>query len=177
MTRRATHVLHVVMLVVVFCGPLAAAPQEGERSIREGTVELGVSGMLTSVESTLQAKLGLRGGTFFEAPLGLWGAEAEFSYATVRSLHQFDVEANVSWTLPVDAKGIFPYLALAGGVRIEHVGSFRQTLVPLGISAGLRVLVSDYAGVRLDAKVRRVTNDPVQNFTEVNLALGLSLFL
>lgn len=177
MTRRATHVLRVVALVVLLSAPLVAAPPEGERSISAGTVELGISGMLTSVESTLQAKLGVRGGTFFEAPLGLWGAEAEVSYATVRSLHQFDVEANLSWTLPVDAEGIFPYLALAGGVRVEHVGSFQQTLVPLGISAGLRVLVSDYAGVRLDAKIRRVTNDPVQNFTEVNLALGLSLFL
>ncbi|MBE0556498.1 MAG: hypothetical protein IH628_04620, partial [Proteobacteria bacterium] len=102
--------------------------------------------------------------------------ELEASYAQLRSLHQFDLEANLSWTAPVDAEGIFPYLALAGGLRIEQVGSFRQTLVPLGVSAGLRVLATRSAGVRFDVKIRRMLNDPVRDFTEINIALGISLF-
>lgn len=170
-TRRGLLVGALLLL-----GAEAVAYQLGERSIRQGTVELGISGLLTTVEGTVQAKAGLRGGTFFDAPLGLFGAELEASYAYVRSLHQTDLEGNLSWTLPVDAEGIFPYLALAGGVRIEQVGSFRQSLIPLGATVGLRVLASSSAGFRLDCKVRRVLNDPVKDFTEVNIALGLSLY-
>jgi hypothetical protein len=149
----------------------------GSRTIHPGSIELGISGLLTSVEGTVQAKIGLRGGTFFNVPFGLGGAEVEVSYAHVRSLHQVDLEGNISWGAPVVADGIFPYLGLAGGLRFERLGSYHQTLVPLGATVGLKMLVTESAAVRIDFKIRRLLNDPVQDFTEINVAVGFSLFL
>jgi len=179
MTSRGRTLMVPLLLAVALFDTARALPDEPERdrSLRPGSVELGISGLLTSVEGTVQAKVGLRGGTFFAAPIGLWGTEAEASYAYIRSLHQVDLEASVSWTFPVDVEGILPYLAVASGIRIEQVGSYRQTLVPIGGTAGLRILATKSAGVRLDVKIRRMMNDPVQDYTEINLALGISLFL
>ena len=158
---------------------LQARPQgEGEEKLlRPGTVELGVCGLLSSVDGTVEARFGLRGGTFLDAPSGLWGAEAEAAYATVRTLHQLDLEASFSWGGQIGTGGFFPFVAIGGGLRLESLGSYRQTLVPVGATVGLRMLATESAGIRLDVKVRRVLNDPVKDFTEVNLVLGVSLFL
>jgi hypothetical protein len=177
--KTLSRILTQVLLLSLLSGG-ALAFQEGQgkaRHLTAGIVELGIAGAFTSVEGTVETKVGVRGGTFFAAPGGFWGAEGDASYAYVRSLHQLDLEANFSWTAPVELEGIFPYLALAGGIRLEKVGSYEQTLVPLGVTAGLRVLATESVGVRLDVKFRRVLNDPVQDFTEINLVLGLSLFL
>jgi len=171
----------VIVAAVLCAAPgslLARSPGEGEEKIlRPGTVELGVCGLLSSVDGTVEARFGLRGGTFLEAPSGLWGAEAEAAYATVRSLHQLDLEASFSWGGQVGTQGFFPFVAIGGGLRLETLGSYRQTLVPVGATVGVRMLATESAGIRLDVKVRRVLNDPVKDFTEVNLALGISFFL
>lgn len=177
---KATRVAVIALAVLVTVPaqlPARCAGEGEEKPLRPGTVELGVCGLLSTVDGAVEARFGLRGGTFFKASSGLWGAEAEAAYATVRSLHQVDLEASFSWGSQVGTQGLWPFIAIGAGLRLEALGSFRQTLIPVGATLGVRMLATESAGIRLDVKVRRVLNDPVKDFTEINLALGISFFL
>ena len=79
MNDRRARIVVTVALALALC-QTASAQSQGERTISAGSLECGISGMLTSVDGTLEAKGTVRGGTFFDAPSGLWGTEAEISY-------------------------------------------------------------------------------------------------
>ena len=145
-------------------------------SILSGAIELGLSGALTVVEGLSQASFGLRTGTFVNAPAGLAGFEIELAYSHVRSLDLIDLQGLLSWQRPVGETSLYVHISLAGGLRSEWLGSFRQSRYPVGLNLGIRALFSERAAIRLDYKFRRILHDPISNFSEHQLAFGLSIF-
>ncbi len=144
--------------------------------IRAGAIELGLSGSLTTVEGLSRGLASVRGGTFLSAINGLVGFEAELSYSHVQSLDRVDVLGHLSWQRAVGRSSVYPYVAIGGGIRKEWIGSFRQVRVPLGFSLGLRALLSQRVAFRTEYRFLRVMSDPISNFSEHQLTIGLSIF-
>jgi len=145
-------------------------------SLFPGAIEVGGMGSLTTVEGVASGAFGLRAGMFFFAPLGLLEAEVGTSYRHVSSRNIFDAELAASWQLRLRASGTYPFVSVGGGVRHEEVGSFGATRYPLGVGVGARALLSPRVAVRAEYQYRRVLNDPVSDFNEHQVLLGLSVF-
>lgn len=166
----------VLGAVMVAMGVLAVAAARAQApSLQPGAIELGLSGALTSVEGSTWASVALDGGLFARAPGGLASAGAEVAYSHVNELDLLDLSALVGWTRPIGTTALYPFVALAGGVRQEWIGSFADARYPVGFDVGLRALVSTRADVRLVYRLRRVLNDPVDDFTEHEIRIGISL--
>jgi hypothetical protein len=155
-----------------WAGPVNPAPV-----LHAGAVALGVNGSLTTIEGITSGGVALRGGRFWPAPGGLAGVELGLGYNHVSSLDQTDIEADVSWQRRIGTGGQYPYVALGGGLRHEEIGSFGVRRYPFGFSVGLRSLVGEKCGVRVEYRFRRIFDDPVSDYSEQELTVGLSLFL
>lgn len=168
------------MLALV--APVAGLASEVPR-LRPGALEVGFAGSIVSVEGSTRAAALVRAGTFVRPPFGdpggvssgLAGFEVEVGYNHQRSLDTVDLEGSVSWQRAVGAGRVYPFAAIGGGLRQEHLGSFSQARYPLGFALGLRALVGSRAAMRIEYRYRRVLNDPVANFTEHRLLTGISL--
>ena len=68
-------------------------------------------------------------------------------------------------------------MGVVGGVRQEWLGSFRETRFPVGAAAGVRVLASERAALRVEWRVLKVLDDPVEDPIEHRVLAGLSIFL
>lgn len=182
MKRAGTGVLPPILLVMaaIAIGPRAALATEVPR-LHPGAIEVGFAGSLISVEGATRTSLALRAGRFVGGPLGVGGGlagfEVELGYNHQRSLDSVDLEGNVSWQRGVGAGRLYPFAAIGGGLRQEHLGSFSQARVPLGFALGLRALFGARAAVRFEYRYRRVLSDPVADFTEHRLLTGVSLLL
>ena len=103
-------------------------------------------------------------------------AEVKTGFAHVRSLDSWDLEGIVSWNYRIGDTGNYAYGSVGGGLRHESVGSFNLTRYPLGFGLGFRALVARAAGIRIEYQFRRILNDPVSDFSEHQILLGVSLF-
>lgn len=168
---RAAALLAVMTMV---SSPVAS--EENPR-LRAGAIEIGVAGALTSVEGSTRSTLALRGGSFLHVFSGLGGLEAEVGYHHERSLNALDAEGAVSWQRAVAGGGLYPFVAIGGGVREEKLGSFSQARYPVGFALGARLLASSHAALHLEYRYRRLLHDPVANFTEHQVLTGISLLL
>lgn len=158
---------------------MVSSPVAGDESprLRAGAIEIGVAGSLTSVEGSTRSTVALRGGGFVRVFSGLGGLEAEVGYHHERSLNALDAEGAASWQRAVAGRGLYPFVALGGGVREEKLGSFSQARYPVGFAFGARLLASSNAAFHLEYRYRRVLHDPVANFTEHQVLTGISLLL
>jgi hypothetical protein len=158
-------------------GLLLPPPVHAQRLglLAPGAIELGASGAVTRVEGLTHASVALRCGSFLGIGSGLAGIEGELSYAHVSGLDELGVEAALSWQRPVARGAAYPYAALAWGLRQEWLGSFREVRYPLGGTLGLRTLLGRRAATRVEYRYRRVLGDPVADFSEHELRLGLSV--
>ena len=145
-------------------------------SILSGAIELGFSGALTAVEGLSQASLALRTGTFKQALAGLAGFEIELAYSHVRSFDLIDLQGLLSWQRPLGETSLYMHISMGGGLRQEWLASFRQSRYPIGFNLGIRALFSERAAIRIEYKFRRIFRDPISNFSEHQLAIGLSIF-
>ncbi len=145
--------------------------------IHPGAIELGIAGNLTSIDGSAQGAFAIRGGLFLAAGSGTLNFEIEPSYAHVHALDVLDLQAAASWQHPIGKSAAHVFAGIGGGLRQEWLGSFRQLRYPVGAQLGLRALVSQSAGVRLEYRYRRVLDDPVANYGEHGVVLGLSIFL
>ena len=98
----------------------------------------------------------------------------ETTYSTQQSLDELGLEAAVGW-LPARGQ-VLPFVAVAGGVRQEWIGSFRETRYPVGFDAGARLLLSPRVGLRGEYRFRRMLDDPVADFSEHRVLMGISVF-
>jgi hypothetical protein len=167
-------------LFIMSTGSLGAqtgdAGKESVPKIRAGAIELGLAGSMTSIDGISNAVLYLRGGSFIDAIGGRGGAEVELSYAHSSIADQAGIEGNISWIYLFSGSPLIPYVAVGGGVRQEWIGSFSQIRYPIGASAGVRTMVGNRAAIRIDYLFRRITNDPVADYSEHRIVIGLSIF-
>ena len=61
-------------------------------------------------------------------------------------------------------------------LRREDVGSFGHTRYPVGFSVGARGLVGQRGGLRVEYRYGYVLNDPVSNFSEHQVRIGVALY-
>jgi hypothetical protein len=145
--------------------------------IKPGAIELGLAGTMTIVEGSSRTTFAIRAGFFTAAPRGLFGFETSLSYSHLNALDWLDVEGALSWQAKLGKSAVYPFLALGGGFRQEKLGAFRQLRYPVGADFGLRALVAPQAAIRVEYKFRRILHDPVANFSEHQVLVGLSLLL
>ncbi len=155
---------------------MVRAGSDAPARIRPGAIEVGLAGTLSAVEGTVRSTLELRAGSFLGTLGGIGGAEVGLGYSHVSSLDLVNLTAAVSWQRAVGETAIYPYLALAGGLRQERIGSFEQARYPVGLDLGVRALAGPRAGLRLEYRYRRVLSDPVADYDEHDILAGLSLF-
>ncbi len=134
-----------------------------------------MAGSLSAVEGDVRGAVALRGCGFAALWGGLGGVELETDYSHVRGLDEWGLGASLSWQRRWGGSSVYPYLALGGGWRQEWLGSFAEARFPLGAALGARALAGERAVVRVEYRVRRVTHDPVADFTEQQAWLGISL--
>ncbi|UCH84941.1 MAG: hypothetical protein JSW50_04430 [Candidatus Latescibacterota bacterium] len=161
--------------IAVGAGPVAAeAPRTP--AIHPGAIEVGVAGSFKRQSGVQKGTLWARGGMFAKAPGGLGGAEVGFGYTHESALDVFEVEGTVNWGRRLKATGHYPYVSVGGGWRFDNVGSFSQSRYPVGFGVGIRSLVGLKAGFRLEYRYRRVLGDPVEDFSEHEIVVGVSVF-
>ncbi len=165
-----------LLIAWALAGAFAEAARADAPVLHAGAIEVGLGATLTSVEGVTHWSGLARCGTFVPLGAGLAGLEAEIRYARTRSLHVVDLGGALSWQHALGSGGLSAYGALAGGLREEVLGSFRQARYPVGVNVGVRALAGDRAGVRAEYRFRRVLNDPVSDTTEHEILVGLSLF-
>ena len=179
--RSPLRTVKCAIMVTMVCSLAAPQPVESSdsssvASLYAGAIEAGVSGALTVVEGATRLLAALRAGSFARAPGGLWGAEIESSFSHVSSLNLLDFQGNLSWQPIGSPNSLNPFLALAVGVRQEWVGSFSQVRFPIGVNLGVRNMFDNRAAFRAEYRFRRVLADPISDFSEHLVVLGLSLF-
>ena len=72
---------------------------------------------------------------------------------------------------------MYTFANVAGALRQEWIGSFRQTRWPVGFDLGVRFLTGRHSLFRVEYRYRRVLSDPVANYTEHGFMSGISLLL
>ena len=145
-------------------------------TLKSGAIEIGLAGSMTIVEGSTRTTLAARTGVFKSAGRGLWGFETELAYSHVNALNWLDWEGLLSWQFALKKSSIYPFVALGGGLRQEHLGSFSQVRYPLGLNLGMRSLLAPQAAIRVEYKFRHILKDPVANCSEHQIVVGLSIF-
>jgi hypothetical protein len=173
LTKRLILDLTAILTAVL---PAAAARGEQAPTLNARAVEVGAGGAMTTTEGITNGSIVLRGGWFFRAPGGLGGVELAGGYRHVSSLDASDLEAVLSWQRRFRGTGSYPFVSVGGGLRHEDIGSFSQTLCPLGFSLGVRTLLGQRGGFRVEYRWRRILNDPSADYSEHQLSLGLSVY-
>jgi hypothetical protein len=149
----------------------------GVPTLHPGVVEIGVAGSFKRQEGIQTGTLWARTGMFATVPGGLGGAEVGVGFTHESSLDVFDIEGAISWGRRIGTGGNYPYVLVGGGWRHDNVGSFSQSRYPVGFGLGVRSLVGQKAGFRLEYRFRRVLGDPVADFSEHEITVGVSVFL
>lgn len=168
----AAMALSMVVACTLLPAGLAAAP-----TIRPGAVEIGLSGAVTVVEGSSRGSAAVDGSFFLRVPGGLACGGLEVAYAHVRSLDLLDLGAQLAWTRAAGATSLYPFIALVGALRQEWIGSFAETRYPVGVDLGIRALVAASVNVRVQYRIQRVLSDPVADYTEQELRVGVAVLL
>lgn len=144
--------------------------------LQPGAIEIGVGGSMTTVEGITHGAVSVRGGYFLGALRGLVGMEAGWGFSHVESLDETEVDVALSWQHRFARSASYPFVSLGGGLRNEKIGSFGDVRYPLGFSIGVRSLVGQRGGFRVEYRYRRILDDPIADFSEHHITIGLSLF-
>ena len=167
-----TRVVATAILFVLASRAFAAeAP-----SIRPGALELGLGASVIAAEGTSRAAVEARAGTFVGAPRGLVGFEVDGGWTHVRADDVVDALAAITWGGAFRRSAAHPFVGVVGGVRQEWLGSFRETRYPVGAALGLSVLASERAALRVEWRVLKVLDDPVEDPVEHRVLASISVF-
>jgi hypothetical protein len=165
------------LTLLLLVAPIAVLAQDSPApSLNTGAIEVGVDAAMTTTEGITNGLVILRGGFFYDALGGLGGVELAGGYQHVSSLDATDLEALLSWQKKFRQTGNYPFISVGGGLRHEDIGSFSQTLYPLGFSIGIRSLLGQRGGFRVEYRFRRIFNDPSADYSEHHLSVGVSVY-
>ncbi|MEO5928797.1 MAG: hypothetical protein ABIR47_02585 [Candidatus Kapaibacterium sp.] len=134
-----------------------------------------MAGSLTAVETVSYATLTLRLGRFFGLGPGLLSVECDGSYSRIGSLDRLEISPLITFSHGFGSA--YPYIGIGGGLREEFFGSFSQAQYPIGVDIGVRLLAADNLAIRMDYEFRRLLSDPVADYSEHRLMLGISVLL
>jgi len=145
--------------------------------IHSGSIELAAHGSFTYTSGNRDLSLGVRSNYFFSAGPQLLSLGLESAISNTRSFTRFDNRLLLSAYKEIPNSPIYLRLSATGGLRQEKLGSFWLSRYSIGLMPGLHVLISNKAAFFAEYHLQRVLDDPIQNFTEHRLQIGISLFL
>lgn len=145
--------------------------------ISTGAVELGIGASFTSVSGSSRGTVALRLGTFATGPQGVGNAEFEVGYSRSPGVDVLDLGLAFGALSRPGGGTMYPYASVAGALRQEWIGSFKQARWPVGFDLGIRFLTGRRTIFRVEYRYRRVLKDPVADFTEHGFMSGISLLL
>jgi hypothetical protein len=166
-----------VIGLLVAAAPRVSRADDPPPALRAGAWEVGLTGSLTSVAGDSRWSLGIDGASFVPLAGGLAAPGLELTYSHQNALDLLDVGANVVWLRRWGGASVYPYVGPGAEIRQEWLGSFRTTRYPVGFDIGLRVPVSSGALVRMEYRFRRILGDPVADYTEHRVGVGVALVL
>jgi hypothetical protein len=170
--------LHLFAVSFLVAGDQTAADTSTTvPAILPGAIELGLAGSLTAVDAVASASLTLRSGSFLRSPSGLVGYELDLFYAHVNLYDQLGLEGRLTWNLPLHGATTLPYVVIGGGLRQEWIGSFSQIRFPAGGGLGFRAMMGRDVAFRCEYIMQRILGDPIQDYNEHRIELGISLLL
>jgi hypothetical protein len=164
----------VTLLVLLFGASVAGAEPA---VLSPGVTELGLAASLTAASETTTGSASVRVSRFVGVGGALFASGIDLGYAHVREHDALEALAMLGWTGRVGDGAAYPFVAFVGGVRQDWQGSFREARFPAGGAVGLRTVVGERAGVVVEYRMLRVTDDPVAGFTEQQVRVGVLLFL
>ena len=185
---KRTTVLTLAGLVIA-CGPAFAQGDDVRQALSHvraafatpeivhGAVELGIGASFTSVSGSSRGTVALRFGTFAAGAKGLGNAEMEVAYSRSPGVDVLDLGIALGGLSRPGGGTMYPYANVAGALRQEWIGSFKQARWPVGFDLGIRFLTGRRALFRVEYRYRRVLKDPVADFTEHSFMSGISLLL
>jgi hypothetical protein len=162
-------------VAVAVCLAVAPSGADDGRRVTSGAVGVGANGSFASVEGASSGSAGLEVASY-QMTSGVilrYAASADFMH--VSDLDQLGIEGHVGVMRGVGRSSAYPFVALSAGVRQEWVGSFRHSRFPLGIDVGMMILASNTAALDVAYEFRRLVDDPVSDFNEHRLTLGVSI--
>ena len=169
---------------VLIAGAIAAMAHRGMAAeadslprVHPGAIELGLAGAMTSIAGSVDADVRLRAGMCGRVANQLIEVGIEPSYDHVEGLDVLGVEATLDWIHHLRDSREYVFLSIGGGIRQEWLGSFSEARYPLGAGLGVGHLLSNTAGIRAEYRYRRILDDPVADYSEQSLLVGLSVFL
>jgi hypothetical protein len=128
------------------------------------------------VEGTTTSRFGIGVGQYRNPGGVLIRYGGLVAHERVSDLDVLDLEAGLSGYLRLGDANAWAFLGVSAGLRQEWIGSFSDDLYPVGLDVGLKLLASRTAAGTLSYQYRRVMGDPVSDFNEHRLLIGLSVF-
>lgn len=147
----------------------------GPATLQSRAVELGLTGSITSIEGVSTALIGVRAGQYRYARSVPVQYALGLSYRRVSDADQLEIEGALSAFFRAPESSTYVFAGVAGSLRQEWIGSFSHDRYALGIDLGVKMLASRSAAGTITYQFRRVLNDPVSNFNEHRLTVGISI--
>jgi hypothetical protein len=166
----------IAVALVVSCTASLSLAQAVTPSLSHGAAELGLTGSMTTVEGITSGSLLADGTYFIRAAKGLVGLGAGFGFHNIEDLSETEIEGVINWQRRLKDTATYPYISVGGGLRHEEIGSFGQNRYPLGFGLGVRALLGQRGGFRVEYRFRRIFNDPSREFSEHRIMLGLAVY-
>jgi hypothetical protein len=166
--------MFAVVAVLVLSVPAHALASDGH-TLRSGAIEVGLSGAFTTVEGASTAALRLRAGQYrraWDIPFTYAGGVA---YHHVSDADELELEAAFTAVARIGDSSAFGVAGVAGSLRQEWVGSFSQDRYAVGVDLGVKFLASASAAGTIAYEYRRVLGDPVADFDEHRVTVGVSI--
>jgi hypothetical protein len=162
------------LAALALAGPAHALAADGH-TLRSAAVEIGLSGAFSSVEGASTALFGLRAGQYRRAGSIPFTYSAGIAYHHVSDADELELEAALAAVGRIGDSSAFALAGVAGSLRQEWVGSFSQDRYAVGVDLGVKFLASASAAGTIAYQYRRVLGDPVSDFNEHRVTVGLSV--
>ncbi|MGH1362008.1 MAG: hypothetical protein ACRBF0_00535 [Calditrichia bacterium] len=169
--------IRFVLALTVLLSTFTIAQHSNTPHIHAGSIELAAQGSFTYTSGNRDLSFGVRSNYFFSAGPQLLSFGLESAISNTRSFTRFDNRLLLGAYKDLPDSPIYLRLTATGGLRQEKLGSFWLSRYSMGLMPGLHVLVGNKAAFFAEYHLQRILDDPIQNFTEHRLQIGISLFL
>ncbi|RMF59376.1 MAG: hypothetical protein D6748_06520 [Calditrichaeota bacterium] len=170
---------HLLILLLPFLtNGIEAHPDSSQHSPQSNKLlEGGISGSLLIIEGITEVSASLTGGYLQKISNQHYlGMESALQYQHVRDENRLNLLMYGSWqNISIDQR-LTPFLMVGGGLRRIWVGSFGYTVFPVGLQIGFRYFFFPTSALRMAYSFQRITNDPIANFSEHRIVIGVSIF-
>ncbi len=143
----------------------------------ENNLEFGVSGRFVSIDGVADGAIALSLDRYARPRSRVAvsvGVVARYQHIAERDV--VEPSLRVGLMLCRESTQTFPFLRGSLGLRREWLGSFSENRHPIGFDLGMKAFLGGRAAMTTAYEFRRVLSDPVKNFNEHAVSVGVSVF-